>query len=123
LGALSMTMGSALKEQSHQRKKISKLTKKVRVLISQPLVPMDEQANAVVLHKEMFQEVTSEKRDVRLVEECVDFGFTEYSRLSEGRAVSLENGFPFDVEVRWVLLPVLNQTTGKIIDKYSIHLI
>jgi hypothetical protein len=39
--------------------------------------------NQVVLHKEMFLESASESRDIRLREEYLDFGFTEYGRVSE----------------------------------------
>jgi len=41
--------------------------------------------NQVVLHKEMFLEMSSESRDLKLREEYVDFGFTEYGRVSENK--------------------------------------
>jgi len=41
--------------------------------------------NQVVLHKEMFLEVSSESRDLKLREEFVDFGFTEFGRVSESK--------------------------------------
>lgn len=72
--------------------------------------------NQVVLHKEMFLEMTSESRDLKLREEFVDFGFTEYGRVSEGKAITLDNKYPFDIQVTWVLLKVVNPTTGQPID-------
>ncbi len=59
-------------------------------------IPIDD-PNPVVIHKEMFLEVTSEKRDVKLREEFLDFAFTERGRLSEGKIVTVDNKFPFDV--------------------------
>lgn len=68
--------------------------------------------NQVVLHKEMFLEMGSENRDMLLREEFVDFGFTEYGRISESRPVTLDNKFPFDIQVTWVLLKIVSPTTG-----------
>jgi hypothetical protein len=59
-------------------------------------IAMDD-PNQVVLHKEMFLEQNSDTRDLRLREEFVDFGFTEYGRVSEQRAITLDNKFPFDI--------------------------
>jgi hypothetical protein len=53
--------------------------------------------NQVVLHKEMFLEQSADVRDLKLREEHVDFGFTEYGRVSEGKPVTFDNKFPFDV--------------------------
>jgi hypothetical protein len=39
--------------------------------------------NQVVLHKEMFLEMSSENRDLHLREEFIDFAFTEHGRVSE----------------------------------------
>jgi hypothetical protein len=58
-------------------------------------IAMDD-PNQVVLHKEMFLEQNSDTRDLRLREEFVDFGFTEYGRVSEQRAITLDNKFPFE---------------------------
>lgn len=41
--------------------------------------------NQVVLHKEMFLEMSSENRDLKLREEYADFGFTEFGRVSENK--------------------------------------
>lgn len=41
--------------------------------------------------------MTSESRDIKLNEEYIDFTFTEYSKLSEPRQVTLDNKFPFDI--------------------------
>ena len=68
--------------------------------------------NQVVLHKEMFLEQSSESRDLKLREEYIDFGFTEYGRVSENKTLTLENKFPFDINVSWVLLKIINSTTG-----------
>lgn len=72
--------------------------------------------NQVVLHKEMFLEQASESRDLKLREEYVDFGFTEYGRVSEGKPLTFDNKFPFEVSVSWVLLKVVNPVTGAAID-------
>lgn len=53
--------------------------------------------NQVVLHKEMFLEMISESRDLHLREEFIDFGFTEHGRVSEGKPLTLDNKFPFDI--------------------------
>lgn len=68
--------------------------------------------NQVVLHKEMFLEMNSERRDLHLREEFIDFGFTEHGRVSEQKTVTFDNKFPFDVHVNWVLLKVVSPTTG-----------
>ena len=72
--------------------------------------------NQVVLHKEMFLEMSAESRDLSLREEFIDFGFTDHGRVSESKAITFDNKFPFDVTVNWVLLKVTNTTTGQIID-------
>jgi hypothetical protein len=54
----------------------------------------------------MFLESTSENRDLKLREEFLDFSFTECGRISEGKVVTLDNKFPFEVLVNWVLLPI-----------------
>lgn len=53
-------------------------------------IPIDD-PNQVVLHKEMFLESTAESRDVKLREEFLDFSFTEYNRLSEGKIITIDN--------------------------------
>ncbi len=52
----------------------------------------------------MFLESTSDNRDVKLREDFIDFSFTECGRLSESKNVTLDNKFPFDIKVNWVLL-------------------
>lgn len=59
-------------------------------------IPIDD-PNSVVLHKEMFLETISENRDLKLREEFIDFSFTECGRVSEGKQVTLDNKFPFEV--------------------------
>jgi hypothetical protein len=78
-------------------------------------IPIDD-PNQVVLHKEMFLESTSENRDLKLREEFLDFAFTECGRLSEGKIVTLDNKFPFEVQANWVLLQTVSQTTGNYVD-------
>jgi hypothetical protein len=78
-------------------------------------IAMDD-PNQVVLHKEMFLEMSSDARDINLREEYVDFGFTDHGRVSESKSITFDNKFPFDVQVNWVLLKVTNSTTGLPID-------
>lgn len=59
-----------------------------------------------MLHKEMFLEMHSDNRDLRLRDEFLDFAFTECGRLSEGKIIVLDNKYPFEVNVNWVLLQV-----------------
>lgn len=78
-------------------------------------IPIDD-PNQVVLHKEMFLEQTSDNRDIKLREDFIDFGFTECTRVSEGRQITIDNKFPFEVQVNWVLLKLYNTTTNAIVD-------
>jgi len=66
-------------------------------------IPIDD-PNPVVLHKEMFLEMSSENRDLRLKDEFLDFSFTECGRLSEGKIITLDNKYPFEVNINWGLL-------------------
>ena len=75
-------------------------------------IPIDD-PNQVVLHKEMFQEITSELRDLKIREEFLDFSFTECGRYSEAKQVTLDNNFPFEVSVNWVLLKVFSKKSGQ----------
>jgi len=52
----------------------------------------------------MFLEMSSENRDLRLKDEFLDFSFTECGRLSEGKIITLENKYPFEVNINWGLL-------------------
>lgn len=53
---------------------------------------------------------------MKLREEFLDFAFTERGRASEAKPVTIDNKYPFEVAINWVLLPVLNKTTGAIVD-------
>jgi hypothetical protein len=59
-------------------------------------IPIDD-PNQVVLHKEMFLEMSSENRDLKLREEYIDFSYSEYGRVSEAKTVNIDNKYPFDV--------------------------
>ena len=59
----------------------------------------------------MLRDFTSPNRKLRFNQEFMDFNFTESGRLSEGKQLLMENSYPFDVQVNWTLLPVLNKTT------------
>lgn len=59
-------------------------------------IPIDD-PNPVVLHKEMFLETVSENRDLKLREEFIDFSYTECGRVSDGKMITLDNKFPFEV--------------------------
>jgi hypothetical protein len=67
----------------------------------------------VVLHKEMFTDIAAANRDVRFSQDFIDFAFAESGRISESKSVTLENAFPFAIDVDWALLNVLNKTTGQ----------
>jgi hypothetical protein len=54
----------------------------------------------------MFLEMSSENRDLKLRDEFLDFAFTECGRLSEGKVITLDNKYPFEVNINWVLLQV-----------------
>lgn len=75
-------------------------------------IPIDN-PDSVVLHKEMFLEMNSDLRDLKLREEFIDFSFAECGRLSESKYVTIDNKFPFDVSVNWVLLKVTSTKTGQ----------
>jgi len=67
------------------------------------------------LHKEMLQDCTSEKRELQLNVETIDFAFTNSGRSSETKQITLTNKFPFPVRVDWTLLKVMDKTTGKMV--------
>jgi len=75
-------------------------------------IPIDDPTQ-VVLHKEMFSDVTSGQRDVILSADFIDFAFGQTGRFSESKQLSVENKFPFSIEVNWALLNVLNKTTDQ----------
>lgn len=78
-------------------------------------IPIDD-PNQVVLHKEMLLEATSNKREIKVLEDFVDFNFAEYGRLSESKPLTIQNKFPFEITVNWVLLKVENKKTGEMMD-------
>ena len=47
-------------------------------------IPIDNPSQ-VVLHKEMFLDVTSDCRDIKLSSDFVDFNFTNVNRISDSR--------------------------------------
>lgn len=74
-------------------------------------IPIDDPTQ-VVLHKEMFSDVTRHDRDVRVNQDFIDFAFAESGRISESKSLTVENKQPFSINVNWALLNVLNKTTG-----------
>jgi len=52
----------------------------------------------------MLLNFTSTKRDLQLDKESIDFAFTDSGRLSEPKAVTLQNKFNFPVRIDWTLL-------------------
>lgn len=75
-------------------------------------IPIDDPTQ-VVLHKEMFLDVTDPSRDISISSDFVDFQFSEMGRLSESKPLVINNKFPFSIEVNWNLLNVMNRTTGQ----------
>jgi hypothetical protein len=57
-------------------------------------IPFDDPTQ-VVLHKEMFLDVTAPNRDISISSDFVDFQFTEVGRLSESKPLVINNKFPF----------------------------
>ena len=47
-------------------------------------IPIDDPSQ-VVLHKEMFIDITSQQRDVRFNQDFIDFSFAESGRISESK--------------------------------------
>lgn len=47
-------------------------------------IPIDDPSQ-VILHKEMLQSVASEKKELQLSSECIDFSFVHAGRQSESR--------------------------------------
>ena len=75
-------------------------------------VPIDDPSQ-VVLHKEMFADISAPARDVRFSQDFLDFAFADSGRISESKSITLDNAFPFAIDVDWALLNVLNKTTGQ----------
>lgn len=65
-----------------------------------------------MLHKEMFIDMTTENKDVRISLDFVDFQFADSGRISESRILTVQNKYSFSVDVNWALLNVMNRTTG-----------
>ena len=61
----------------------------------------------------MFVDVTSDLRDVRITQDFIDFQFAESGRISEQRILTVQNKYPFSVDVNWALLNVMSRTTGQ----------
>jgi len=70
----------------------------------------------VILHKEMLQDCTSERRELQLNVESIDFAFTNSGRTSEPKQITLTNKFPFPVRVDWTLMKVMDKTSGKMVN-------
>jgi len=75
-------------------------------------IPIDDPSQ-VVLHKEMFIDIKSTSRELRVSQDFVDFAFAESGRISEAKQITVYNKYPFAVDVNWALLNVLNHTTGQ----------
>ena len=61
-------------------------------------IHMDEPSQNV-LHKEMLNSSAMQTQDVKFNLDMIDFGFTEYNRISESRSLTLTNRFDFPVRV------------------------
>jgi len=61
----------------------------------------------------MLQSSTSEKRDLVLSVDSIDFGFSNSGRQSEPKTLTFFNKFAFPVRVDWALLNITDKTTGK----------
>jgi len=57
-----------------------------------------------VLHKELLQDAASEMKEIKMNTAFIDFSFSESGRLSDPKALTMENKFPFEVQVNWELL-------------------
>jgi hypothetical protein len=75
-------------------------------------IPIDDPSQ-VVLHKEMFNDITAENRDLRLSADFLDFAFAHVGRASQSQQLIFTNKFAFPVEVNWTLLNVYNRTSEK----------
>jgi hypothetical protein len=75
-------------------------------------IPIDDPSQ-VILHKEMLQLCSSDKRELQLSVDSIDFGFTNSSRQSEPKHLTFYNKFTFPVRVDWTLLAITDKTSGK----------
>lgn len=71
-------------------------------------IPIDNPSQ-VVLHKEMFLDITQVQRDIQINADFLDFNFTHVGRISESRQLTVTNKFPFSIDVSWALLKVFNK--------------
>jgi hypothetical protein len=55
----------------------------------------------------MFLEISADLRDISLLEEYINFAFTENCRVSDCKAISFDNKFLLDVQVNLVLLNLI----------------
>ena len=60
----------------------------------------------------MFVDVTAENKEVRINQDFIDFQFADSGRISESRILTVQNKYPFSVDVNWALLNVMSRTTG-----------
>jgi hypothetical protein len=74
-------------------------------------IPIDDPTQ-VVLHKEMFIDITRDNQQLRFSQDFVDFNFAESGRISESKQLTVQNKYPFSITITWALLNVLNKTTG-----------
>ena len=56
---------------------------------------------------------SADNKEIKFSQDFLEFGFTDHGRISESKQINIENKFGFAIKVDWVLLSVLNQTTGK----------
>lgn len=75
-------------------------------------IPIDNPTQ-VVLHKEMFLNITDEKQEIKFSSDFYDFNFTHVGRISEQRSLSVKNKFSFPIDINWALLNVFNRVTEK----------
>ena len=56
-------------------------------------------------------DITSQKKDISLSNDFVDFNFTHVGRFSESKPITVNNKFPFPIDVNWALLTVYNKVS------------
>jgi hypothetical protein len=75
-------------------------------------IPIDDPSQ-VILHKEMLQLCSNDKRELQLSTDSIDFAFTNSGRQSEAKHLTFYNKFTFPVRVDWTLLAITDKSTGK----------
>jgi len=63
----------------------------------------------------MLHSSIASTRDVRFSNDCVDFGFTNSGRMSEGKTITLSNTYNFPVKINWHLMQILDKSTAKFV--------